>query len=547
MEPLRKKYQNENSKFQRKIKMKILSIKTRSLFFVLSWLVASPVFASVLPSDIYFSDQWYLQKIQAPVAWQTTTGSADVVVAILDTGFDLDHPDLVQNTWVNPREVPKNGVDDDLNGFVDDVYGWDFVDQDDTPVPTPFEVYDEGAVSHGTIIAGMIGATTNNEVGIAGISWKVKLMSVRILDNMGIGNSLTAKEGIDYAVKNGAKIINLSFTGFDDDPQLEAAIQAANKAGVLIVAAVGNTKDGGINVDDVPIYPACDGHGSPDNGIIGVASSDEQDGKSTFSNYGATCTDLSAPGEMILSTVYQNDQWTPFKQGFYQDHWSGTSMATPIVSGAAALVLAKHPTLKPEHLKNVLRLSADPMNVTGPAQGKVGAGRVNIAKALALADELYPAEAVPGSLIKLSCVAKSDANDPCKAVYFFASDGKRHAFPNDKVFFTWFKDFSSVKEVSPDFLAAIPLGKNVTYHPGTKLVKFQTVPIVYAVDPKGVLRPLSSESIAVALYGNDWNKKVDDISDVFFGNYSIGPKIDSPYSYSSTIAIASVIGLDENF
>ncbi|OGL91752.1 hypothetical protein A3H12_00540 [Candidatus Uhrbacteria bacterium RIFCSPLOWO2_12_FULL_47_9] len=526
-------------------------IKTFSLialFLFQSWLIASPVFASVMiTDDIYFHEQWYLQKIQVPLAWQTTTGSNDVIVAVLDTGFDLNHPDLEENKWINTDEVPDNGIDDDGNGFVDDREGWDFVEDDHTPEPTIGETYDEGAVSHGTVIAGIIGAATNNQKGIAGINWHVKLMNVRILDNMGVGNSNTAREGIKYAVKNGAKVINLSFTGFNDDPELESVIQAANAAGALIVAAVGNTEGGGVNVDDTPIYPACDGHGQADNGIIGVASTDKTDTKSTFSNYGATCTDISAPGEDILSTVYQNSAQAPFAKGFYQDSWSGTSMAAPMVAGSAALLYAANPRLTPPQIKNVLRLSADPVQVTGPASGKMGAGRLNIASALKLAALLYPPEAVPGSLVKLSCAPLADVNDPCKAVYFYASDGKRHAFPNDKVFFTWFADFSSVKEVSQDFLSTLALGKNVTYHSGTKLVKFQSVSTVFAVEAKGVLRAVGSEAIAAELYGADWGKKVDDISDVFFGNYTFGLKINAASEYSVEGAKALVNGLDQNF
>lgn len=518
------------------------------ILFVFSWFITSPVFASVMiTDDLYFNKQWYLQAIQAPSAWQTSTGSSDVIVAVLDTGFDLDHPDLLENKWINTREVPENGFDDDGNGFVDDDQGWDFVDHDNTPEPTKATTYDEGAVSHGTVIAGIIGATTNNIKGIAGINWHVKLMNVRILDNMGVGGSIMAREGIEYAVKNGAKVINLSFTGFDMDPLLEIAIKEANDAGVLIVAAVGNTEGGGINVDITPIYPACSGHGSPDNGIIGVSATDQTDTKSVFSNYGATCTDLAAPGEDILSTVYQNSAWTPFSHGFFQDRWSGTSMAVPMVAGAAALVLAEFPRLTPIQLKNVLRLSADPVHVTGDASGKMGAGRLNIAKALTLALQLHPPEATPGSLVKLTCPVKADVNDPCRAVYFYASDGKRHAFSNDKVFFTWFTDFSSVKEVSSEFLSSIALGKNVTYHPGTKLVKFQTVPTVFAVEAKGVLRALATEEIASSLYGLDWNKKVDDISDVFFGNYTFGTKIETVSNYSVAGTTGSVTGLDQNF
>jgi hypothetical protein len=138
-------------------------------------------------------------------------------------------------------------------------------------------------------------------------------------------------------------------------------------------------------------------------------------------------------------------------------------------------------------------------------------------------------------------------NDPCRSVYYYATDGKRHAFTNDKVFFTWFADFSSVKEVSAEFMASLALGKNVTYRPGIKMVKFQTSPQVYAVQKGGVLRSILSESIANALYGAEWNKKIDDVSDVFYGNYTFGESIVNIVDYNLAQTIASVQSVSENF
>ncbi len=157
------------------------------------------------------------------------------------------------------------------------------------------------------------------------------------------------------------------------------------------------------------------------------------------------------------------------------------------------------------------------------------------------------AESVSNSLIKLACANGAAVNDSCRAVYFYGSDGKRHAFPNDKVFFTWYENFDSVKEVSKTFLASLQLGKNVTYHPGTKMVKFQSAPIVYAVSKTGVLRAIGSEQVAKDLYGLDWNKKIDDISDAFFGNYTFGTKIEKSSDYDVAAEKTSVAGLDDNF
>ncbi len=156
-------------------------------------------------------------------------------------------------------------------------------------------------------------------------------------------------------------------------------------------------------------------------------------------------------------------------------------------------------------------------------------------------------EADPGNLIKMACSGVVDVNDPCKAVYFYASDGSRHAFPNEKVYFTWYDDFDDVIIVTDDFMASLSLGTNVTYHPGTKMVKFQSVHTVYAVEKEGVLRAIGSEDIAASLYGSNWNTKIDDINDAFFGNYSFGDDIDNTSDYDVDDAVDSVTDLDDNF
>ncbi len=337
------------------------------------------------PGDEYLEEQWYLETIGAYDAWDAHTGDGSVVVAVLDTGIDLNHPDLEANIWVNAGEVALDGIDNDNNGYVDDVNGYDFIDDDGTPIPNQDEAFDEGAVSHGTVIAGIIGAVGNNDEGIAGIVWDVKLMSVRILDNQGIGDSNLARLGVEYARQNGADVINLSFTGFDFDDALRRSIEEAYEAGIVVVAAMGNADDGGINIDDSPIYPACFGERANEDWILGVAATDQEDVKAEFSNYGAQCTDISAPGQDIFSAVYQDDDWLEMSDGLYQDSWSGTSMASPMVAGAAALLKSAYHSLTPGDIKSILRLSVDPVTATGDATGKMGAGRLNVATALALA------------------------------------------------------------------------------------------------------------------------------------------------------------------
>lgn len=347
--------------------------------------IVQPVYA-VTPADPFFDDQWYLRQIQAEIGWDSATGSSDVIIAVLDTGVDLDHPDLVKNIWMNASEIEGDGIDNDQNGFVDDVHGYDFVDDDEDPQPDVNKTFDEDSATHGTLIAGIIAAVGNNNEGIAGINWRASIMNVRILDNLGVGDSSAATRGIDYAVANGADVINLSFTGFDDDPRFRNALKRAYEAGVTVVAAVGNGEDGnGINLDTTPIYPACYGENEMEDWIIGVASSDRDDRRSSFSNYGALCTDISAPGEDVISTVYQTIDHPQFQNFFYGSGWSGTSMAAPMVSGAAALLKSKYPSLTPDEIKSILRLSADPILSDGDAKGKVGAGRLNLARAFEVA------------------------------------------------------------------------------------------------------------------------------------------------------------------
>lgn len=360
-------------------------------FLSLSMALASMPALALTPDDEFLDEQWYLETIDAYTAWDTETGDGSVVVAILDTGVDLDHPDLEPNIWVNSGEIAGDGIDNDGNGYVDDVNGYDFIDDDGSPIPTNDGAVDLGAASHGTVIAGIIGAVGDNNEGIAGINWDVQMMSVRILDNQGAGNSSLADQGVQYAIENGADVINLSFTGFDSDQNLRRVLEDAYEAGIVVVAAMGNS-DPGINIDHQPIFPACYGERAEEDWILGVAATDEDDKRSTFSNFGAECTDISAPGEDIYSAIYQDDDWEEVSEEYYEDNWSGTSMAAPMVAGAAALLKSAHSSLTPNDIKSILRLSVDPVSASGPASGKMGAGRLNLATALSLAPSFIDGE-----------------------------------------------------------------------------------------------------------------------------------------------------------
>lgn len=363
-------------------------MKMRALFFVLLNLVLLPSVAlAQTPDDPFFGAQWYLQKIDAPAAWDVTTGSRNVVVAVLDTGVDLQQPDLVNQLWTNPGEIPGDGIDNDHNGEIDDVHGWDFFSNDNDPDPSFENGFYADAVDHGTFVAGMIGAQTNNDQGVAGINWNVRIMPVRILDGTGEGQTNTAAQGVNYAVANGANIINMSFTGASDDPILDQAIQNAYNHGVLVVAAVGNQGGGGVDLNQEPLYPVCDTGNGVDY-VLGVTAVDQLDEKADFSNYGSHCADISAPGVDAVSTLYYRKGNTTFTQ-LYGGHFDGTSVATPIITGTAALLKAAYPSITPSQLEIALKLSVDPIKQTDPTYfGQMGAGRVNVERALTVAGQL---------------------------------------------------------------------------------------------------------------------------------------------------------------
>ncbi|NBX49996.1 hypothetical protein EBT25_08640 [bacterium] len=340
-----------------------------------------------MPNDTKYADLWYLPHISAPEAWEITTGSEEVVVAVLDTGIALDHPDLAGNLWSNTGEVAGNGKDDDGNGYIDDTQGWDFVDNDAAPVPELEHSSDPDAQSHGTVVAGIVGAVGNNHEGYTGIVWNAKIMPLRILDEYGSGNESDASAAIAYAVRNGADVINLSFAGNEAHASLRNAVQHAYQQGVVIVAALGNDAR---DLNEVPVYPACL-QGSVSDWVIGVAATDADDQETGFTNFGSSCADISAPGEGIYGLGYAERGSRAEAGELYIGPWSGTSMASPIVAGAAALIVSYYPEISVDNVRSALKLSVDPAH-TLSGVGAIGAGRINIARALEVAATLVGAQ-----------------------------------------------------------------------------------------------------------------------------------------------------------
>lgn len=349
--------------------------------------------AALTPSDLHFSDQWYLKRIKAPEGWGIQAQSPNIVVAVIDSGVDTHHPDLRANLWVNPAEVDGNKKDDDQNGYIDDHYGWDFVNNVADPGPKFKTGYTEAGILHGTIVAGVLGAVGDNIEGISGVTWKTKIMSLKALDDAGNGETSRVVKAIDYAVAKGANIINLSFVGYASSRTMRDAIQRAVDAGVIVVAPAGNEQSAGhgVNLNTKPIYPACYKNDANQSLVIGVAATDGIDQKAPFSGYGNSCVDISAPGVGFFSTAVYAPQQTwhgKFFDNYYDGYWSGTSVAVPLVSGALALIQSANPTLTVQQSTNILLQSSDNIEALNPDYaGQLGRGRLNVENALTAATQ----------------------------------------------------------------------------------------------------------------------------------------------------------------
>jgi len=358
-------------------------MKTRSLITILSitlslFMVVYPVVAisQEAPNDSLFSQQWGLNNLNSSEAdinmleaWDIEPGDPNVVVAVIDMGFDVTHSDLQNNIWKNPGEIPENGIDDDQNGYIDDIIGWDFVNQS--------EGYDDGnsdfqgedndptmaQSSHGNEVFGVLGATTNNSIGIAGVTGRCKMMLIRAgylnKEGKAVLSGASISKGIIYATDNGAHVINISSGSNKFSNSYHDVLKYAIDRGVVIICSAGN--DG----SNSPVYPAA----YDLDGLISVGATTDEDQPAKFSNWG-DWVDVSAPGQHIVSTM-NNDRYG-------QIH--GTSFAAPIVAGIAALLVSRYPDWTPAQIQAQIMETVDVRESLKNAN--VTSGRVNAYRAL---------------------------------------------------------------------------------------------------------------------------------------------------------------------
>jgi subtilisin family serine protease len=318
--------------------------------------------AALAPDDPGWDQQWALKHIGAPRAWDVARGKPDVVIAVLDSGVALNHPDLVDGLWVNPGETPNNWLDDDGNGYADDARGWHFYHVwNGMGYEARGDQHVADDYGHGTHVAGIAAATMDNGVGIAGVAGGARLMAVKVLDRYGWGWYSDIAAGIVYAVDNGADIINMSLGAAEPSQALQDAVDYAHAHGVLVVAAAGNSGAG-------VFYPAACAH------VLAVAATDSGDARASFSNHGPQ-VDVAAPGVNIYSTWYRLD-------GYFTQ--SGTSMAAPHVSGLAALIWSAGPDLSLDRVTRVITSTAADANAQSlPGWDEyLGWGRIDAGKAL---------------------------------------------------------------------------------------------------------------------------------------------------------------------
>lgn len=353
------------------------------------------------PNDYNSIRNWNLEKIQSRDAWDLEQGGKGIVVALIDDGMDTAHQDLNYALWKNPNEIANNNIDDDNNGYIDDIMGWDMADNDNNP-----HVNVSDNLNHGTHCAGIIGARSNNNIGIASIGYNVKLMVLKCGRN-GQSFIYNPYEAVEYAINNGARVLSMSWGGGSYSAVYQSLFDLAYQRNIVCVAAAGNSNT------NIPMYPAAY------NYVISVGSTTSTDSKSGFSNYGSTL-DVMAPGSSIYSTLPGNNY----------GNMSGTSMACPLVSGLCALMLSRNGRLTAQQVENCLENTCDSIDhLNAGYRRQLGAGRINAYRALRCVKSLYAEftsskKAVcTGDTVRFTCTT-----NPSPSSYYWEFQGGTPAF-----------------------------------------------------------------------------------------------------------------------
>ncbi len=324
-------------------------------------------YTTFIPNDFLGGQEWYLTKIHAQQAWDLTNGDSSVVIAVVDNAVRITHGDLISKLWINKGEIPGNGIDDDGNGYIDDVNGFDVADQDGDPNP-PANTSITGIFSHGTHVAGLAAAATDNHFGMSSLGFNCRLMSVKCTRDSSSGESVDDPSGgIAYAIRNGAQVINMSFTSTELSQTWSDLMDQAFRLGIVMVSATGNDSTNNYH------YPAKFPH------VIGVSAADSTDHICSFSDYGSQ-TDVVAYGNKIYSlSGGGNNAYV---------YMSGTSMASPQVAALAALVISENKHLSPAQVEDYIKRGCVNIDGLNPAYaGKIGAGRIDAFHTLSLVKE----------------------------------------------------------------------------------------------------------------------------------------------------------------
>ena len=405
------------------------------------------VYPQLIPNDPEYPSQWHLPKISAPAAWDIITSSPQVVIAVIDSGIDSDHPDLAGRLWVNTGEIPGNGRDDDRNGYIDDVNGWNFEAGNNNieAIPDGIDQNGDGTpdeqVNHGTLTAGLAAAAGNNGFGCVGVTWSATIMPVKVFDDDGTTFVSTVVDAMYYAARNGAFIMNLSI-GAPYEDSFTPPIQEMWNRGGLTVCAGGNEGREITNSRSSWTSPTCNNGPSPltDNMVIGVGGLTQQDRKASWSNYDGssakTFVDVFAPGLNIFGPAVYYPSIPRFDSYFTTN--SGTSFAAPLVSGLAALLKAQNPARTNAEIVSLIRSSCDNIDALNPGfAGKLGMGRINCARAVG-ADlpvaaptnlQAYDTPADQGGSITLLWTRSIDDGGGSNAVTHYVISRARDALP----------------------------------------------------------------------------------------------------------------------